>query len=89
MRRILWICFQVWPFPAWGQDTSTMETERKKPAWQVGPSDARIGDKATINVPAGHVFLGEKNTRRFLESMGNSAQDGHYLLTPDTLEGFR
>ena len=88
MRRILWICFLLWPFLAGGQDTSTIETELKKLAWQVGPSDARIGDKATINVPAGHVFLDEKNTRRFLELMGNPPQDGHYLLAPDTLEWF-
>ena len=88
MRRILWICFLLWPFLAGGQDTSTIETELKKLAWQVGPSDARIGDKATINVPANHVFLDEKNTRRFLELMGNPPQDGHYLLAPDTLEWF-
>lgn len=64
-----------------------MEAERKKLAWQIGPTDARIGDKTTINVPAGHMFLDEKNTRRFLEWMGNSPQEGLYLLAPGTPEG--
>lgn len=88
MRQVLWVLFLVWPIFGWAQGDSTIETELKKLAWQVGPSEARIGDKATIKVPAGYVYLDDKNTRRFLELMGNPPPDGHYLFAPKTLAWF-
>lgn len=88
MRQVLWIFFLVWPILAWGQGDPVVEAELKKLAWQAGPSEARIGDKATIKVPDSYLFLDDKNTRRFLELMGNPPRDGHYLLAPNTLDWF-
>ncbi len=88
MRQVLWVLFLVWPIFAGAQGDSAIEAELKKLAWQVGPSEARIGDKATIKVPDGYVFLDDKNTRRFLELMGNPPPDGHYLFAPKTLAWF-
>jgi uncharacterized membrane-anchored protein len=88
MRQVLWIFFLVWPILVWGQNDPGLEAELKKLAWQVGPSEARIGDKASIKVPDGYLFLDDKNTRRFLELMGNPPRDGHYLFAPNTLAWF-
>jgi uncharacterized membrane-anchored protein len=88
MRQVLWVLFLVWPIFGGAQGDSTIETELKKLTWQVGPSEARIGDKATIKVRDGYVFLDDKNTRRFLELMGNPPPDGHYLFAPKTLAWF-
>jgi uncharacterized membrane-anchored protein len=88
MRKVLWVVLLVFPILAWGQGDPAAEAELKKLAWQLGPSEARIGDKATIKVPDGYLFLDDKNTRRFLELMGNPPRDGHYLLAPNTLEWF-
>ncbi len=62
------------------------QSELRKLAWQVGPIEARIGDKATIKVPDGYVFLDEKNTSRFLELAGNPPRPGHYLFGPRSLD---
>ena len=88
MRQVLWIFFFVWPTLVCGQSDPAVEAELKKLAWQPGPSEARIGDKATIKVPDGYIFLDDKNTRRFLELMGNPPRDGHYLFAPKTIEWF-
>jgi uncharacterized membrane-anchored protein len=87
MRKVFWVVLLVLPILAWAQDDAAV-AELKKLAWQVGPSEARIGDKATIKVPDGYLFLDDKNTRRFLELMGNPPRDGHYLFAPNTLEWF-
>ncbi len=88
MRKILLILLLVFPILACGQGDPAIEAELKKLAWQVGPSEGRIGDKATIKVPDGYLFLDAKNTSRFLELMGNPPRDGHYLFAPQTLEWF-
>jgi uncharacterized membrane-anchored protein len=88
VRKVLWVVLLVFPILVWGQGDPVAEAELKKLAWQVGPSEARIGDKATIKVPDGYLFLDDKNTRRFLELMGNPPRDGHYLFAPNTLEWF-
>jgi uncharacterized membrane-anchored protein len=88
MRQVLRLCFLLWPALVWGQNESSIDAELGKLAWQIGPIEARISDKATIKVPAEFVFLDEKNTRRFLELAGNPPSDGHYLLAPKTLAWF-
>ena len=88
MRQVLWIFFLAFPILGWGQGDPAIEAELKKLVWQVGPSEARISDKATIKVPDGYIFLDDKNTRRFLELMGNPPRDGHYLFAPKTIEWF-
>src|SRR6185369_852030 len=77
--------------PCWAQaqrDTNAILQELNKLAWQKGPGDGSIAGKATIKIPQGYAFLDEKNTRRFLEIMGNPPRDGHYLVAPADLEWF-
>lgn len=62
--------------------------ELKKLAWQKGPAEGKIATRATLQVPPGYAFLDAKNTRRFLELMGNPPRDGHYLIAPDSLDWF-
>lgn len=85
MRRAL-IVLLMWPLLAWSQGGK--EAEIRKLAWQNGPIEGRIGDKAVIQVPQGYVFLDERNTSRFLELTGNPPREGHYLYAPQSLEWF-
>ena len=87
MRQALAVLL-LWPVFAWGQGDPAVIAEMKKLAWQQGPSEGRIGDKAVIKVPAGHVFLDANNTRRFLELTGNPPRDGNYLFAPSSLDWF-
>ena len=87
MRYLLQLLL-IWPMLAFGQADSPRAAEFKKLAWQAGPTEGRIGDKASIQVQKGQVFLDAQNTRRFLELSGNPPQDGHYLLAPESLDWF-
>src|SRR5687768_1241502 len=78
----------VWPVLARGQGDPAVLQEMKKLAWQQGPGEGRIADKAVIRVPEGHVFLDAKNTRRLLELTGNPPRDGTYLFAPSSLNWF-
>lgn len=57
-------------------------------AWQRGPLEALIGDKATITVPAGYVFLGSTDTKKFMEASHNVSSGHEYLLAPENLQWF-
>ena len=61
MRKILLALLLVFPILSWSQGDPTIEAELKKLAWQVGPSEGRIGEKATIKVPDGYLFLESDN----------------------------
>jgi uncharacterized membrane-anchored protein len=89
MRRALMLLL-LWPILAWAQDerAAAMAAEMKKLAWQSGPTEGRIGDKAVIQVPKGYVFLDEKNTSRFLELTGNPPRNGHYIFAPASIDWF-
>jgi uncharacterized membrane-anchored protein len=39
--------------------------------WQIGPTEAKLGDQARLNVPQGYRFLGALETQRLLKQMGN------------------
>ena len=62
--------------------------ELQKLAWQRGPGEGAIAGKAKIRIPEGFSFLDERNTRRFLELMGNPPRDGHTLIAPANLDWF-
>lgn len=64
------------------------QSELGKLAWQVGPGNGRVGDKAIIVVPKDYVFLDAPNTRRFLELTGNIPHDGNYTYAPVSLAWF-
>lgn len=87
MRYVLGLLL-IWPLVVWGQADSAAATALRNLAWQIGPTEGRIADKATIKVPEGHVFLDATNTRRFLELQGNPPVDGHYMFGPQTLDWF-
>jgi uncharacterized membrane-anchored protein len=80
----------MWPALVWAQDdkAAAVVAQMKKLAWQNGPTQGRIADKAVIQVPQGYVFLDEKSTSRFLELTGNPPRDGHYLFAPASLDWF-
>jgi uncharacterized membrane-anchored protein len=82
MRALIAIACLI-PTLLWGQGNP--QEELRKLAWQVGPTEGRISDKATIMVPEGYVFLDAKNTSRFLELAGNPPRDGHFLFAPKSL----
>src|SRR5574341_1608308 len=82
--RLLIALLCLLPSLLWAQDSR--QEQMRKLAWQAGPIEGRISDKATIKVPAGYVFLDEKNTSRFLELTGNPPRGGHYLFAPDTFD---
>ena len=62
--------------------------ELQKLAWQRGPGEGAIAGKAKIQIPNGFAFLDERNTRRFLELMGNPPRDNHYMIAPANLDWF-
>ena len=57
-------------------------------AWQFGPGQGAIGDKATINIPKGYAFLGAEDTKKFMEMNQNIAGDNEYVLAPQSLTWF-
>lgn len=85
MRLVLaWLLL----FPMVLAAQNSQRDELRKLAWQAGPTEGRIGAKATIKVAQGYVFLDEKNTSRFLQLAGNPPRDGHYLFAPEGLDWF-
>ena len=79
MRSVTFLLL-FWSALVAAQDNNSRREEFAKLAWQKGPTEGRIGDKATITVPEGFVFLDAANTRRFLELNGNPPHDGHYTF---------
>lgn len=56
--------------------------------WQMGPTSGTLGDEATITVPDGYVFLGQDDTKKFLELSQNIASGDEFLLAPKDLSWF-
>lgn len=52
--------------------------------WQLGPVVAKIGEMATINVPAGYMFLDAENTKIFDRINGNPPAEGFYTVMPES-----
>lgn len=79
----------AWPSVGMAQaQPNALEQELRSLEWQRGPGEGRIGDKATIRIPEGYAFLDARNTRRFLEIMGNPPTDHHYTFVPTSLSWF-
>ncbi len=55
--------------------------------WQVGPTDAKLGDQALLKVPQGYRFLGSQETQRLLKQMGNFPSGSELGLITPTKEG--
>ncbi len=56
--------------------------------WQSGPGQAEIGDKATIQIPEGYVFLGSEDTKKLMEMMQNFPGENEYVFAPNDLSWF-
>lgn len=76
--------------PLWvaAQSATDPNEELKKLNWQMGPTSGDIATRAKVSVPEGYVFLGESDTRRFLELSGNPPRDGRYMVAPKSLQWF-
>jgi uncharacterized membrane-anchored protein len=60
---------------------STSEQIRQLP-WIAGPAEAKIGDKATLQITKDFQFLDAPGTKKFLQLLGNPPSDNHYALVP-------
>lgn len=89
LGRLLFVLL-IMPLIAFAQTQgSDPQAELRKLNWQEGPSKGAIGAKATIDVPAGYVFLGDRDTGRFIELVGNPPpRQSHYLIAPKSLDWF-
>jgi uncharacterized membrane-anchored protein len=67
---------------------SDVWTQITKLDWKFGPTQGSIGAIASIDVPQGFVFLGQADTRRFLELQGNLGADNNYTFGPRNLSWF-
>ncbi len=68
------------------------DTEKPSPiaalAWQFGPGEGVIGDKASIKIPEGFGFLGTAETKKFMELNQNFSNPNEYLLAPKSMDWF-
>ncbi|MEO8144218.1 MAG: DUF2167 domain-containing protein [Betaproteobacteria bacterium] len=86
---LLGLAFALFAFAAQAQrDPDQIIQELQKLAWQRGPGEGAISGKAKIRIPEGYSFLDDRNTRHFLELMGNPPRDGHYMIAPSNLDWF-
>jgi uncharacterized membrane-anchored protein len=89
MRFLFGVLFLFLSLAAQAQrEPATIMQELQKLAWQRGPGEGAIAGKAKIRIAEGYTFLDEKNTRRFLELMGNPPTDRHTMLAPANLDWF-
>jgi uncharacterized membrane-anchored protein len=54
--------------------------------WQVGPSEASLGEQALLKLPKGYRFLGSQDTQRLLKQMGNFPSGSELGLITSTEE---
>ncbi|WHZ17686.1 MAG: Putative transmembrane protein [Nitrospira sp.] len=55
----------------WNLSAVAQESSQPALAWQVGPTEAKLGDQALLKLPQGYRFLGSQETQRLLKQMGN------------------
>ena len=65
-------------FLAFGSNVSAQEQNDLPKGWTPGPVAGRLGNRATVNVPEGYIFLDASATKRFLE-MNQNVPDGDEL----------
>jgi uncharacterized membrane-anchored protein len=88
LRVLALIALLVPSFALAQRDPALIMQELQKLAWQRGPGEGVIGTRAKIRIAEGYSFLDDKNTRRFLELMGNPPRDNHYMIAPANLDWF-
>ncbi len=55
----------------WTLPATAEEPKPQALPWQVGPTEAKLGDQALLKLPQGYRFLGSQETQRLLKQMGN------------------
>lgn len=88
MKRLLILLLMMPLFARAAQDPQAVMAEIAGMSWTDGPAVGQIGPKATIQIPAGYRFLGENDTRRFIELAGNPPPVDNYLIAPNDLHWF-
>lgn len=58
----------AWTLPGMAQEP---ESQPKALPWQLGPTEAKLGDQALLKLPKGYRFLGAQDTQLLLTQMGN------------------
>ena len=67
-------------FLALGASVSAQDSNELPKGWTPGPVAGQLGNRATVNVPEGYIFLDAAATKRFLE-MNQNVPDGDELGT--------
>jgi len=80
--------FALFAFIGFGIAQADDSNPLSKLAWQFGPTQGAIGDKATLSIPEGFAFLGAAETKKFMELNKNLASGNEYLLAPTSLAWF-
>ncbi|MDH4259291.1 MAG: DUF2167 domain-containing protein, partial [Gammaproteobacteria bacterium] len=95
MRAIAVVfCLGLVSCPLAAQETvepQTVEEETHPLAkldWIIGPTDVKVGKKATLSVPEGFMFLHPKETAKFQEIVQNPTSGRESLIAPDDLRWF-
>jgi len=78
------------PLGAMAQQANPSEQDKaavfRSLQWQRGPITVTVAGNSTLAVPAGFVFLDEKNTTKFLELNENIGNDSEVLVAPESLD---
>lgn len=72
---------------AWTLPATAQEPPPQALPWQVGPTEAKLGDQALLKLPQGYRFLGAQDTQRLLKQMGNFPSGSELGLITATGEG--
>ncbi len=56
-------------------------------SWSTSGS-GNIDNMATVKIPEGYGFLGDKDTNKLLQMYGNLPEEGRYLIAPKSLDWF-
>ncbi len=71
----------------WNLSAVAQESAQPALAWQVGPTEAKLGDQALLKLPQGYRFLGAQETQALLKQMGNFPSGSELGLITATGEG--
>ena len=79
MKKLVALILTLFPIALFSQDNELLSLP-----WQRGPVTATIGDKATVNIPPGYMFLDAENTKIFDRMNGNPPDEGFYTIMPES-----
>ena len=90
LTSITALCLALAPLGVLAQQSGQNEQDKaavfRSLQWQRGPLTVTVAGNSTLVVPAGYVFLDEKNTTKFLELSENIGSDSEVLVAPESLD---